>query len=60
MTATLVKDELTIKVKINKKPFKTSASGKSLQVYSTGGNKEVEVEIDGEKLIIGLNAYIKK
>ena len=37
-----------------------SASGKTLVVASTRGNKATEVMIDGKPVIIGLNAYIKK
>jgi hypothetical protein len=37
-----------------------SASGKTLVVASTRGNKETDVVIDGKPVIIGLNAYIKK
>jgi hypothetical protein len=37
-----------------------SASGKTLVVASTRGNKETDVKIDGKPVIIGLNAYIRK
>jgi hypothetical protein len=37
-----------------------SASGKTMVVVSTRGNKETDVKIDGKPVIIGLNAYIKK
>ncbi len=37
-----------------------SASGKTLVVASTRGNKATDVMIDGKPVIIGLNAYIKK
>ena len=37
-----------------------SASGKTLVVASTHGNKETDVMIDGKPVIIGLNAYIRK
>jgi len=37
-----------------------SASGKTLVVASTRGNKATDVMIDGRPVIIGLNAYIKK
>ena len=37
-----------------------SASGKTLVVASTRGNKETDVMVDGKPVIIGLNAYIKK
>jgi hypothetical protein len=37
-----------------------SASGKTLVVATTSGNKETEVKIDGKPVVIGLNAYIKR
>jgi len=37
-----------------------SASGKTLVVASTRGNKVTDVMIDGKPVTIGLNAYIKK
>jgi hypothetical protein len=37
-----------------------SASGKTLVVATTHGNVPTECEIDGKKVVIGLNAYIKK
>ena len=37
-----------------------SASGKTLLVATTHGNVPTECVIDGKKLVIGLNAYIKK
>lgn len=37
-----------------------SASGKTLVVATTQGNVPTECEIDGKKVVIGLNAYIKK
>jgi hypothetical protein len=37
-----------------------SASGKTMVVASTRGNKETDVMIDGKPLIIGLNAYFRK
>ncbi len=39
---------------------KESASGKTLVVATTAGNKETDVLIDGKPITIGLNAYIKK
>ena len=37
-----------------------SASGKTLVVVNTRGNKEIDVMIDDKPMIIGLNAYIRK
>ena len=41
------------------KPEK-SASGKTLVVASTYGNKETECVVDGKKVVVGVNAYIPK
>lgn len=37
-----------------------SASGKTLVVATTHGNMATELMIQGKKVVIGLNAYIKK
>jgi len=37
-----------------------SASGKSLVIASTRGNKPTAVQIDGKPLIVSVNAYIQK
>lgn len=37
-----------------------SASGKTLSVASSGGNKATTVQVNGKPVIIGLNAYIKR
>jgi hypothetical protein len=37
-----------------------SASGKTLVVATTHGNMATECVVNGKKLVIGLNAYIKK
>ncbi len=37
-----------------------SASGKSLIIASTRGNKPTALLIDGKPLIVSLNAYISK
>jgi hypothetical protein len=61
MTAKLDKqgnvDVITITLPISKRP---SASGKTIVVASTNGNKPAPIEIDGQTVIIGFNAYIKR
>ena len=37
-----------------------SASGKTLVVATTNGNKTTEVQVNNKSVIIGVNAYIKK
>lgn len=39
---------------------RTSASGKSLVIASTNGNQPTTVQYEGQTVILGLNAYIKK
>lgn len=51
------KDELVIRIPINKKP-EPSKSGKTLVVASSHGNVKTDLEIDGKNVVIGLNAYI--
>jgi hypothetical protein len=36
-----------------------SATGKTLTVASTHGNKETDARINGHPVVIGVNAYIK-
>jgi hypothetical protein len=48
---------LVIRVPMNPTPVR-SASGKTLVVASTHGNKQTEVEVDGKPVIVGLNAYV--
>jgi len=52
-------NELVIRLTMNDKPER-SASGKTLVVASTRGNKETECIVNGKKVIVGLNAYIEK
>ncbi|HEY4308922.1 MAG TPA: hypothetical protein VGN12_05675 [Pirellulales bacterium] len=50
-------DELVIRLPMNEKPER-SASGKTLVVASTRGNKETDCVVQGKKVIVGINAYI--
>lgn len=63
MTSELIvevtKTDVTITMPILK-PLKTSKSGKSLVVCTTGGNIPTEAKVNGKTLVVGLNAYIKK
>jgi len=49
--------ELVIRMPINA-PLRNSKSGKTLVVASSYGNKTTEAEVDGKKVVVGLNAYI--
>lgn len=37
-----------------------SASGKTLVVASSQGNKATDVQVDGKPVIVGVNAYIRR
>lgn len=47
-----------IRIPLNKTPEK-SASGKTLVVASSHGNKVTDVKVDGKEVTVGVNAYIK-
>jgi hypothetical protein len=57
LTASIEGDYLVIKVPLNPTPVR-SATGKTLVVASTHGNKETDVQIQGQPVFLGLNAYI--
>jgi hypothetical protein len=57
LTAAFEDGFLVIRVPMNPTPVR-SASGKTLVVASTHGNKQTEVEVDGKPVIVGLNAYV--
>lgn len=50
-------NELVIRLPMNEKPER-SASGKTLVVASTHGNRETDCVVAGKKVIVGINAYI--
>jgi len=41
-------------------PPRPSASGKTLVVASSHGNQPTTAEVNGQPVIVGLNAYIRK
>jgi hypothetical protein len=51
------KGELVIRLPLNQPPV-LSASGKTLVVASTRGNQRSDAVIDGQPVIVGVNAYI--
>src|SRR5205823_638803 len=53
------KDELVIRLPLNKPPV-PSGSGKTLVIASTRGNQRTEAVLDGQPVIIGVNAYIAR
>lgn len=59
LTAKVEGRDLVIRVPMNEVP-QPSATGKTLVVASSHGNKQTEVMVNGKSVIVGLNAYIKK
>ena len=57
--AEIVDGYLVVKVPINK-PLMNSATGKTLVVASSRGNHPTTLTVEGQPVIIGLNAYIRK
>ena len=55
---TTIKDNV-LHIEIQQHVPRPSASGKTLTVASSQGNKPTEALIDGKPVIVGVNAYIK-
>jgi hypothetical protein len=55
---TTIKDN-TLHIEIPLHAPRPSATGKTLTVASSNGNKETEAKINGKPVIVGVNAYIK-
>jgi hypothetical protein len=51
--------ELVIRIPMNETP-QPSASGKTLVVASSRGNQQTDAVVNGERVVVGLNAYIYK
>ncbi|MCE5198591.1 MAG: hypothetical protein ABFD54_16510 [Armatimonadota bacterium] len=58
MQAKIENNELVIRIPLEKPHV--SSSGKTLIVASTGGNVQIDAEVNGKPVFVGLNAYIKK
>ena len=59
LTAKIEGNELVIRLPLNPTPV-LSATGKSLVVASSHGNKQTEATINGQPIMVGVNAYIRK
>jgi hypothetical protein len=59
MTAKIVGNKLVIEIPLNAVPV-PSATRKTLVVASTHGNKVTEAQVNGQHVVVGLNAYIPK
>lgn len=57
MVAEIKDNELIITIPISPR---TSKSGKSLVIASTGGNQTTNLIHAGKPVVIGLNAYVSK
>jgi hypothetical protein len=57
LTAAIEGEYLVIRVPLNPKPI-PSASGKTLVVATSHGNKGTEVEVQGKPVFVGVNAYV--
>jgi hypothetical protein len=51
--------ELIVRMPLSLPPM-PSASGKTLVIASTRGNLTTNAQYDGQAIILGLNAYIRK
>lgn len=51
-------NELVIRIPAKLSKIPPSATGKTLVVASSRGNKETSVKIEGKPLIVGVNAYV--
>ena len=59
MQATIKDGKLIIEIDLQTPPG-PSASGKTLVVASTRGNQVTDLIIEGQPVVIGVNAYINK
>jgi hypothetical protein len=59
MRATIENGELVIRLPLNKSPV-PSTSGKSLVIASTHGNQKTDAVVNGQHVVIGVNAYIAR
>jgi len=60
MNVELNKDKTALIITIPLQQPRPSASGKTLVVATSGGNKRCEVLVEGKPVTIGLNAYVYK
>ena len=59
MKATIENGELVIRLPLNKTPV-LSGSGKTLVIATTHGNQKTDAVVNGQPVIIGVNAYIAR
>lgn len=59
MKVTIEGKELVIRIPMQIPP-QPSATGKTLVVASSRGNKETDAVVQGKQVVVGLNAYIPR
>ncbi len=59
MQATIKDGKLIMEIDLQTPPV-PSVSGKTLMVASTHGNQVTSLIIEGQPVVVGVNAYIKK
>ena len=59
MKVSIENGELVIRLPLNRPPV-SSASGKTLVVASTHGNQKTDAVLNGQPIIVGVNAYIAR
>lgn len=52
-------NELVIRLPLNPTPD-LSATGKTLVVASSRGNVQTEAQVNGQPVVVGVNAYIRR
>ena len=57
MKVEIENNELVIRLPISPRPSK---SGKSITIASTAGNQATTAVYNGQPVIVGVNAYVKK
>jgi hypothetical protein len=58
MKVSIENGELVIRLPLNKTPV-PSVSGKTLVVATSHGNQKTEAVVNGQPVIVGINAYLK-
>ena len=59
ISAKIEGNELVIRLPLNSTPL-PSATGKTLVVATSHGNKQTEAKLNGKSIVVGVNAYIAR
>jgi len=57
LTATIEGNDLVIRVPLNATPV-LSSTGKSLVIATSHGNQKTKAMVNGQPVVVGVNAYI--